>query len=129
MAEQSYSAGELKLELLGYSESAVASIDKTVKSLNALSRSISKVNEQKMVFAGDKIEVLFTKIAKATNSINTTNIDRLAVSAKSLASISRIGNLSKMDFGKVSAGFGELSTAIDPFLEKVKSAEASLTSL
>ena len=129
MVDNSYSAGELSLELLGYSDKAIASIDKTVKSLNALSRAITKVNEAQFVFAGDKLEVLFRKIANATNSINTENIDRLAVSAKSLASISKIGNLSKMDFAKVGDGFTYISEKITPFLTQVKEAEASLTSL
>lgn len=129
MADETvYSAGDLKLEILGFSENAIASIDRTVKSLNALSRSINKINSTQFVYAGDKIEVLFNKISKATNSINTKNLDNLAVSAKALASISKIGNLSNMDFGKVGAGFTQLAIDIKPFINEVKSAEASLTS-
>jgi hypothetical protein len=129
MADSQYSAGALNLEILGVSDNAIASIDRTVKSLNALSRSIKKINQTQFAFAGDKIEVLFTKIAKATNSINATNLNNLASATKSLSSISKIGNLEKVDWSKVAVGFGNLTTAITPFLNKVKEAEASLTAM
>jgi hypothetical protein len=124
-----YSAGNLELSILGFSEKAVASIDVTAKALRRLASSVDKINNTQFVFAGQKLEVLFSKIAKATNSINTTNITNLASAAKSLSSISRLSNLEKMDFDKVGKGFNTLAVAIQPFLDKVKQAEASLTSL
>ena len=124
-----YSAGNLELSILGFSEKAVASIDVTAKALRRLASAVDKINNTQFVFAGRKLEVLFTKIAKATNSINTTNITKLASAAKSLSSISKLSNLDKMDFDKVGKGFETLSTAIQPFLNKVKEAEASLTAL
>ena len=124
-----YSAGTLDLSVLGTSESAVASIDRTVKSLNSLSRAVNKINNTQFVFAWEKIELLFIKIARATNSINSTNLNNLASTAKSLSAISKIGNLGKVDFEKVSAGFSKLSVSIEPFLEKVKGAETSLVAL
>ena len=124
-----YSAGNLELSILGFSEKAVASIDVTAKALRRLASSVDKINNTQFVFAGQKLEVLFTKISKATNSINTTNIANLASAAKSLSSITRIGNLEKMDFDKVGKGFDTLAVAIQPFLDKVKEAEASLTAL
>lgn len=127
--DSTYSAGDLRLDILGFSENALASIDKTVKSLDALSRSIKKINEAQTVLVGDKLEVLFTKIAKATNSINTQNIDNLAASAKALSSISKLDKLSNLDYDKVSEGFGKMSVAISPFINQVKQAEKSLNSL
>lgn len=124
-----YSAGNLELNLLGYSDGAVKSIQATVKALNSLSNVINKINNTQFVFAGQKLEHIFTKLASATNSINTTNIQTLASTAKSLNALSKISNLEKMDFAKVGRGFQNLEVAITPFLEKVKSAEASLTSL
>lgn len=124
-----YEAGNLELSILGFSEKAVASIDVTAKALRRLASSVDKINNTQFVFAGQKLEVLFTKISKATNSINTTNITNLASAAKSLSSISRLSNLDKMDFAKVGKGFETLSVAIQPFLDKVQSAEASLTAL
>ena len=124
-----YSAGNLELSILGFSEKAVASIDVTAKALRRLATAIDKINSTQFVFAGQKLEVLFTKIEKATNSINTDNITNLASAAKSLSSISRLSNLDKMDFEKVGKGFNTLSVAIQPFLNKVREAEASLTAL
>lgn len=124
-----YEAGNLELSILGFSEKAVASIDVTAKALRRLASAVDKINNTQFVYAGDKLEVIFSKIAKATNSINTTNITNLASAAKSLSSISRLSNLDKMDFAKVGKGFETLSVAIQPFLDKVQSAEASLTAL
>ena len=124
-----YQAGNLELSILGFSDKAVASIDVTAKALRRLASAVDKINNTQFVFAGQKLEVLFSKIAKATNSINTTNITNLASAAKSLSSITRIGNLEKMDFEKVGNGFKTLAVAIQPFLDKVKEAEASLTAL
>lgn len=124
-----YEAGNLELSILGFSEKAVSSIDVTAKALRRLATSVDKINNTQFVFAGQKMEVLFTKIAKASNSINTANLENLAVVAKSLSSISKISALDKVDFEKVGKGFSTLSTAIQPFLDKVREAESSLNAL
>lgn len=124
-----YKAGNLEVELLGIDNNAVVSINNTAKALSALSRAIDKINGSQFVLAGQKLEHIFTKIASATKSIDTTNLTALASAGKSLSAISRIGNLEKVDFTKIGKGFENLSVAITPFLEKVKSAEASLTAL
>lgn len=124
-----YKAGNLEVELLGIDNNAVVSINNTAKALSALSRAIDKINGSQFVLAGQKLEHIFTKIASATKSIDTTNLTALASAGKSLSAISRIGNLEKVDFTKIGKGFNNLSVAITPFLEKVKSAEASLTAL
>lgn len=124
-----YKAGGLEVELLGIDNNAVTSINNTAKALSALSRAIEKVNNAQFVLAGQKLEHIFSKIASATKSINTSNLEALASAGKSLSAIARIGNLEKVDFEKIGEGFNKLSVAITPFLEKVKSAEASLTAL
>ena len=124
-----YSAGNLELSILGFSEKAVSSIDVTAKALRKLASAVNKINNTQFVFAGQKLEVLFSKIANATNSINTTNITNLASATKSLSSISKLSNLEKMDFEKVGKGFSTLTVAITPFIAKVKEAETSLNSL
>lgn len=124
-----YKAGNLEVELLDIDNNVVVSINNTAKALSALSRAIDKINGSQFVLAGQKLEHIFTKIASATKSIDTTNLTALASAGKSLSAISRIGNLEKVDFAKVGKGFENLSVAITPFLEKVKSAEASLTAL
>ena len=125
----SYSAGNLELSILGFSEKAVASIDVTAKALRRLASSIDKINNTQFVLAGQKMEVLFTKISQATSSIDTKNISNLATAAKSLSSISKIGNLERVDFTKVGNGFSTLTVAITPFINKVKEAETSLNAL
>lgn len=124
-----YSAGTLDLSILGASDSAVASIDKTVKALNSLSRAINKFNDVRVVPAVERIDLLFSNLARSTNKINSANLESLASAAKSLSAISKIGNLQNVDFTKVASGFGTLTTAISPFIAKVKEAEASLTAL
>lgn len=124
-----YSAGNLELDVLGISDKAITSINNTVKSLNSLSRAITKINQTQFVLAGQKLEILFSKIAKSTNSINTENLSNLSSAAKSLSSLSRIGNLQNVDFDKIGKGFSNLTVAITPFINKVIEAETSLSSL
>lgn len=124
-----YSAGTLDLSVLGTSESAVASIDRTVKSLNSLSRAINKFNNVQTIPAMERLELLFTNLAKATNKISANNLENLASAAKSLSALTKISKLESMNWDTVASGFNNLSIAITPFLEKVKEAEASLTAL
>jgi hypothetical protein len=123
-----YSAGNLEFDI-GINKKTVSKIFSTANALGKLASALNKINNTQFVYAGDKIEVIFTKISKATNSINTQNLDNLASAAKSLSSISRLSNLEKLDFAKVGKGFETLSVAIQPFLDKVREAEASLTAL
>lgn len=124
-----YKAGNLEIELLGIDTNAVKSIQDTAKALNILSNAFKRIEQTQIVFVGQKLEHIFTKLASATKSIDTTSLTALASAGKSLSAISRIGNLEKVDFTKVGKGFENLSVAITPFLEKVKSAEVSLTAL
>ena len=124
-----YTAGTLDLSILGTSNEAIISIDKTVKSLNSLSRAINKINNLPVLGASSTITIFFKKLAESTNQINTSNIVNLAYATKSLNSISRISNLEKIDWKSVSAGFSSLTTAITPFIDKVKEAETSLNAL
>lgn len=124
-----YTAGTLDLELLGYDSGAVKSIDDTAAALRRLSTSLKRLEGLNITQTGTQIARLFEKIAKATSSIDTTNLDRLANAAKSLSAISRIGNLEKVDYDKVGKGFSNLTTSIAPFVNKVREAEGSLTAL
>ena len=124
-----YSAGNLELSILGFSDKAVASVDVTTKALRRLASAVKLIGKTNFTQAGLQLNYIFKEIANSTNKINTQNIANLATAAKSLASISRLSNLDKMDFEKVGKGFNTLSVAIQPFLDKVKEAEASLTAL
>lgn len=124
-----YTAGTLEIELLGIDQNAVNSINTVGRALSALSKAFKLIEQTQIVYVGRQLEQIFTKIASASQSIDTTNLERLASAGKALSSIAKISNLEKLDFEKVGKGFENLSVAITPFLEQVKSAEASLTAL
>lgn len=128
MAEN-YEAGTLSLSVLGISDSAVTSIDRTVKSLDALYSAVRKINNTDFVSSAKSMSMFFTDISKATKKIDTSALATLASSANSLSSISKLSRLEKLDYGKVATGFNSLTTSITPFLEKVQTAETSLNSL
>lgn len=124
-----YSAGNLELSILGFSDKAVASVDVTTKALRRLASAVELIGKTNFTQAGLQLNYIFKEIANSTNQINTKNIENLASAAKSLSSISKLSNLEKMDFEKVGSGFNTLSVAIKPFLDEVKSAENSLVAL
>jgi hypothetical protein len=119
----------LDLSIIGVSDSAVASINKTVNALNRLSKAITAMQGLNFGAQVNKLSRFFDKLALSINSINTTNIERLASVAKSLNSITKIKSLEKLDYSKVAEGFSNLTVAITPFVNKVKEAEGSLTAL
>ena len=124
-----YKAGDLEVEILGINNDAILSIQNTAKALSALSRSIEKLNTLSTVFVGNKLSNIFQGIADATKSIDTTNIIALGNAGKSLSALTRLNKLGEIDYNTVAKGFENLTVAITPFLEKVQSAEASLTAL
>ena len=124
-----YTAGDLSVELFGIDTNSVASIDNTAKALKRLSSALKGIEKLQSLWTSEKLQYIFKGIAKATNSINTTNIDRLASATKSLTSLSKIGKLQDIDYGKIGQGFSNLTTAITPFIDKIKTAETSLVAL
>ena len=127
--DKAYSAGNLELSILGYSEGSVQSIYNTVKALRRLASVVDKIYNSNFAHAGQSIEYIFSKIASATNSINTQNLQNLASAAKSLSSLTKISKIENLDFEKIGNGFQYLATAITPFINKIKEAETSLQSL
>jgi hypothetical protein len=124
-----YTAGSLELSVFGKSDKAVLAIKNTVKSLNSLNRAILQINNASYSFAGKQLDYIFTKIAKASSKIQTSNLENFASVAKSINSISRLSNLGKVDWDDVAKGFSKMTTAIIPFIEAVKSGETSLNAL
>lgn len=124
-----YSAGDLTVEFLGYSNDVVKSINSTTRALSNLSRAIENFNVTQSVFAMQKLEYVFSKIGEATKKIDTNTLGYLSGVGKSLSAISNIGKLENVDFNKIGQGFTSLATTIKPFLNEVKSAESSLTAL
>lgn len=110
--------------------------EKNVSSLNTISRSIKRfqsslhaLTETQTVMAGSQIELLFDRISTSVAKIDTTKIEKFASISKSLSSLTKVSKIENIDFAKASKGFSQLATAIDPFIEKVKSAESSLIAL
>jgi hypothetical protein len=124
-----YSAGDLSVELFGIDTNAVASIDNTAKALKRLSSALRSIEKLQSLWTSEKLQYIFEGIANATNSINATNIERLASATKSLTSLTKIGKLQDIDYGKIGQGFASLTTAITPFIDKVITAETALQSL
>lgn len=102
-----YTAGNLELSITAISTEALNSIDEVGKKLASLSATLGGISKNDM---------------KAISKIGST--------LRAVAKIADIDKkFDKIDFAKVSQGFDNLSTAMTPFLDKVRSAEASLTSL
>lgn len=121
-----YTAGNLELNVLGINQNTYDSINKTVRSLNSLNRAINKMQGVNFGAQGNKIINFFNKLATATNSINAQNIANLATVTKSLSTIPK---MDKINWDNMVAGIQKLTVAITPFVNKVKEAEAGLTSL
>lgn len=124
-----YSAGDLSFSIASNNANALKSIDQMVLSLNKMSKALTKINNSDIFGATQRLQYLFNEIAVSTNKIDSTNLERLASATKSLSAISKLSNLNKIDFAKVSDGFSQLAVAIEPFIEKVKGAEVSLNAL
>ena len=118
-----YTAGTLDLSIIGASDKAVASIDKTVKSLNSLSRSIQIIDKT-------DINVTFDKLAQSINyfSESSKNIDVSAF--EKLEAIGRTGKgLTSLADGitKLNSSSTILAThQLSNFFEKVSSASQKI---
>lgn len=101
MIGSSYKAGNLELELTALSSSAVSSLDTVITKLSSLSTVLKSVTKDDM---------------KWINSFGT-----------------KMKNLSKkmneIDWSGVDSGFNRLTVSITPFIDKVNSAQASLTAM
>ena len=124
-----YSAGTLDLSVLGYSDTAVASITKTVRALNSLSKAVTNMQGLNYGAQAQKLTRFFEKLATSTDAINAEKLQALASVGRSFSNISSISKLEKVDYAKVAVGFQKLTVAITPFIDKAREAEASLTAL
>lgn len=107
---------------------ASGNIANGAKNINSLSRALSKFNGIELSNVSSQFTNLFTELNKISG-LDTSAITKLNQASKAISNLSKIGKIGTLDFSKISSGFAQLSTAIDPFLAKVKEAEASLTAL
>lgn len=122
-----FSQSAKNLDVSGFEKLSV--IGTTGKGINSLANAINKLNASSTVFATQQISNLFEKLSISSQKIDTTALSNLSSIGKSLSSISNISRLDKIDWDKAGQGFNKLATAITPFLNKVKEAEASLNAL
>lgn len=123
-----YTVGDLLVSINGSAQGASKSINTVIRHLNSLKTAIIQLSGLE-TSASSKIVSFFTDIAKGVKNIDSTAINTLGASIKSLTSISNLTKLEKLDYSKVASGFGKLTTAITPFIDKVKEAGTSLDSL
>lgn len=129
MSKLSQAFNGISTALSGIDSTKVTNLSSISRSINILSKALTSLNNAQTFLSGAKLQVLFSDIATATNSINATSIANLASAAKSLSSLTRLSRLNDLDWDKIGKGFNNLTTAITPFLTKIKEAETSLTSL
>lgn len=129
MSKLSQAFNGISVALSGLNTTKLSDVANIAKGINSLSRALNSLNNVQTVLAGNKLDLIFRRIGSATSSINSANITNLASSAKSLSSLTRLTKLNSLDWGKISTGFSNMSTAIAPFLTQIRQAEASLTSL
>lgn len=129
MSKLSQAFNGISTALSGIDSTKVSNLSSISRSINTLSKALTSLNNAQTFLSGAKLQVLFSDIATATNSINATSIANLASAAKSLSSLTRLSRLNDLDWDKIGKGFNNLTTAITPFLTKIKEAETSLTSL
>lgn len=116
--------------LSNVSASSVSNLSSISRSISTLQKSLYGLTETNTVLASKSIGVIFDRIALSVDKVDTAKIERLASVTKALSSLKNVSNkITNIDFDKASKGFQQLATAIDPFIEKVKSAETALGSL
>ena len=102
-----YSAGTLDLSILGTSNEAIASIDKTVKSLNSLSRIINKINKTDWGKVNSGFSKLTVSLTPFINKINEAQASLVALN-NILSKTSKISNI--IDNSSKPSKFGGLSS-------------------
>lgn len=126
-----YEAGNLLVTINGSAQGANNSINSTIKHLNSLKNAITQLTSIRTT-ASSKIVKFFTDLGNGIKQIDSTaltGIANLGASMKSLSSITGLTKLEKLDWSKIASGFNKLTTAITPFIDKVKEAETSLNTL
>ena len=124
-----YSAGTLELSVLGISESAVQSIDRTVRSLRSLSNAIRAINNSQVTHAATAMRIFFDKMSEATQKIDPTAAKTIASIGSSISAITKVKYLNDINWDKIGDGFSQLAVKITPFIDKAKEAETSLVAL
>lgn len=117
-----YSVGNLGLRITGSSQEGLNAIDKVIKRLEKVSVILSTLNQN---------SVNLNKISSGISNLfggfgNDVNVKAINAIGKIPNIINKVNGI---DFDKAKAGFTSLANSIQPFINKVNSAEKSLTAL
>ena len=69
-----YKAGTLDVELIGYGESALDTINRTATSLRRLSNAINAIAHSSRATASANLDLFFYDLSKSISQIDPTNI-------------------------------------------------------
>lgn len=119
MAED-YSVGSLFLGIEGRETGAIKSIDKVINRLNSLQTAISALD-------GSKITTFAQSLGSFSAVFNKETSDNISKFTRRIGSLGK--KLASTDFSAFEKGFGNLTTAITPFVNKIKEAQDGLISL
>lgn len=111
-------------------ENDINKLSSLAKATNYLQRFLTVVQKSDSRQVYGKLNSLFRALSSSVNSIDQTTLSNITAVSSALSSLGRFSTkMTKLDFAKTETGFKNLAVAIQPFLEKVKEAEAGLSSL
>ena len=111
-------------------ENDINKLSSLAKATNYLQRFLTVVQKSDSRQVYGKLNSLFRALSSSVNSIDQTTLSNIITVSSALSSLGRFSTkMTKLDFSKTETGFKNLAVAIQPFLEKVKEAEAGLSSL
>jgi hypothetical protein len=111
-------------------ENDINKLSSLAKATNYLQKFLTVVQKSDSRQVYGKLNSLFRALSSSVNSIDQTTLSNITAVSSALSSLGRFSTkITKLDFAKTETGFKNLAVAIQPFLEKVKEAEAGLSSL
>ena len=127
----SYDVGNLTLSIATINKDAIAPINQTISALKRLSKAITTISSvsSSATINQKNLTKFFTSLSSATAKLNLKGLSELSNIGKAISGISSITKLEKANWDKISNGFNRLTTAITPFVTKVKEASTGLVAL
>mgnify|MGYP003311525321 CR=1 FL=1 len=107
----------------------ISNISKVIRSVDVLSRSLETLNNTSLSGVTQKFQAMGKAIEKMSNSFSNGVTQKMKDISGSMSKITNsFVKISTMDTSAVARKFNELSFAIEPFLQKLKSNEVLLES-
>lgn len=110
-------------------DSLITNINNTTKSVSKLAKSLEKLNATSLTGITQKFQAIGRAVEKLSTSFSTMAVTKIKDLSGSISKITNsIVKITDLDMSKISSKFTELSFAIEPFLQKLKSNEVLLES-